>query len=90
MAGNPYPYVTVTFVREHESLRDVILAVDLNPYVTSYLRNVTGEAGLGYTDTFWIFQTMVMAACVATPLVGVLATRTPFRLHMLVGILSNA
>ena len=64
--------------------------MNLNPYVTSYLRNVTGEAGVGYTDTFWIYQTMVIAACVVMPLVGVIATRMPFRLYMLVGILSNA
>ena len=76
--------------RHSQPFRDVIFPGNINPYVTSYLRNVTGNSYVDYTDTFWIFQATDITMCICMPLVGLLANRIPVKGYMLIGILFNA
>ncbi|XP_070174142.1 oxalate:formate antiporter-like [Littorina saxatilis] len=62
---------------------------NINPYLTSYLRNVT-NGGVDYTNTLWLYQTKSISSCIALPLFGLFANRMSPRLFMFIGVLSTA
>ena len=64
-------------------------AGNITPYVTSYLRNMTDDTYVDYTDTFWISQSTSITGCVCMPFIGVLANRLPTKLYLLIGAVFN-
>ncbi|KAK7477138.1 hypothetical protein BaRGS_00031624 [Batillaria attramentaria] len=60
------------------------------PYLASYIRNVTGDASVGYTDALWIDDCMWIATVTSMPLLGLLQLRLPIRLFLLIGFVSFA
>lgn len=63
---------------------------NINPYITSYLRNSTGGSDVDYTDTLWISQALTISTNVVMPFVGLLAHRINLKLYILIGILFHA
>ncbi|KAK7465890.1 hypothetical protein BaRGS_00037542 [Batillaria attramentaria] len=61
---------------------------NLNPYLTSYLRNATTD--IDYTDTLWIAQSANFCTCLLMPFVGLLSTRIPTKLYLFLGTLFTA
>ncbi|XP_076447514.1 apicoplast pyruvate carrier 1-like [Babylonia areolata] len=62
---------------------------NINPYLTSYLRNRTGDGGTDFTDTLWVFQTQGMVTSVLMPVVGMLANRLHTKLFLAIGFLCH-
>ncbi|KAK7507006.1 hypothetical protein BaRGS_00001857 [Batillaria attramentaria] len=60
------------------------------PYVTSYLRNVTGETSLDYSSALWIDNTTWIVVYLILPFVGLLDRRVSHRLLLFVGVAANA
>ncbi|KAK7506901.1 hypothetical protein BaRGS_00001752, partial [Batillaria attramentaria] len=56
------------------------------PYVTSYLRNVTGETSLDYSSALWISNSTWIVVYVILPFIGLLDRRVSHRLLLFVAI----
>lgn len=56
------------------------------PYVASYLRNVTGETSVQYSQMLWTGNSMWLIFSIATPVLGLIETRVPKPLYFFVGI----
>nr|KAG5705989.1 hypothetical protein BaRGS_010879 [Batillaria attramentaria] len=63
---------------------------NITPYLTSYLRNVTGDDYLDYADTLWIQITMDISTCVLTSAAGLLFNRLHTKLCIFIGIFFSA
>lgn len=63
---------------------------NLDPYLTSYLRNATGDPETDYTKTLWLSQASSLVISVALPVVGLLANRIPLKIFLLLGTLFQA
>lgn len=63
---------------------------NINPYLTSYLRNASGDSNLGYTDTMWISSANGVSACILMLPVGILSAYLPTPVYILLGALTTA
>ncbi|KAK7104941.1 hypothetical protein V1264_019578 [Littorina saxatilis] len=60
-------------------------SANLMPYLTSYLRNVTGESEVDYSQTLWVDQSGFILSSLATPCLGVVEKRMSNRLFIAIG-----
>ena len=63
-------------------------AANLMPYLTSYLRNLTGDRSLDYSRTLWVDETSMLLGSAFMPALGLLEQRVPNRLFMAAGWLT--
>ncbi|KAK7496081.1 hypothetical protein BaRGS_00012782, partial [Batillaria attramentaria] len=63
---------------------------NFTPYLTSYLRNSTGDPDLTYTDTLWVSTTQVAVDCLAMSFLGLLSTRVRTKLFLVIGVIFTA
>ncbi|KAL8594765.1 hypothetical protein ACOMHN_047483 [Nucella lapillus] len=65
-------------------------ASNMLPYMTSYLRNVTGETSVDYGGMLWVYTSnwLVVASCLC--FMGLLERRIPNRIYVFSGICLNA
>ncbi|KAK7477139.1 hypothetical protein BaRGS_00031625 [Batillaria attramentaria] len=57
------------------------------PYLTSYLRNVTGETSLDYSQSLWIDNSNWMVGAATMPVVGLVEGHIPRRLFLFIGFI---
>nr|KAG5714520.1 hypothetical protein BaRGS_006966 [Batillaria attramentaria] len=73
-----------------DAASDITNGGNVLPYVTSYLRNVTGETSLDYSSALWIDNTTWIVVYLILPFVGLLDRRVSHRLLLFVGVAANA
>ncbi|XP_076454079.1 apicoplast pyruvate carrier 1-like [Babylonia areolata] len=60
------------------------------PYLTSYVRNVTGDTSVDYGKVLWLYNSLWLVAAASIAFMGLLEKRIPNRIFVLFGICLNA